>query len=548
MTPLERQQLIDALLDGAISEADFIRLEAELTIDPVARQEYYERVGLSLILENEAARLISTGEVASPAKANSGRPRASWRVAFLGMSAVAAALLLALLWRGMMGTPGDEPVEASGSQINASAEPKEEFASGFAVISGQADAVWEDGRARAVGSLVPPGEFHLRSGVVQLELFSGVVLVVEGQTQMTIHSPMEVAVVRGKVRARVPEPAQGFRVRTSTGQVVDLGTEFAVSAGDDETEVHVIDGQIDWHLPDRPARRLGAGEAIRRDKTGNENVFPSRADAFVGTEDLRSQLDLQQDHRLQQWTRRSEASRHDPRLVAYYQMSSKGLDDRLLSNLASGAGEKASSGAIVAGSPAADRWGRAGSAMNLSPAGSRIRVSVPGEHRSISLICWVRINSLDRWYNSLFLTDGHEQGEPHWQIMDDGRLFFSVKKRDVFDREKGEKDKHIYYSPVFWTSALSGQWLMLATVYDIDARRVTHYLNGEVLSEESIPEEYLVEIVRIGSASSGNGDQPKWDAPHFAVRNFNGNLDEFRLYSAALTGDEIRSLYTDGKP
>ena len=132
--------------------------------------------------------------------------------------------------------------------------------------------------------------------------------------------------------------------------------------------------------------------------------------------------------------------------------------------------------------------------------------------------------------------------------MDDGRLFFSVKKRDRFDLSKGELDKHIYYSPVFWDSSLSGQWLMIATVYDVDGKSVTHYLNGKQLSVESIPEEYLVQTVRIGNASLCNWGLPERDEPRFAVRNLNGSMDEFALFKAALSAQEIRKLYDDGKP
>ena len=166
----------------------------------------------------------------------------------------------------------------------------------------------------------------------------------------------------------------------------------------------------------------------------------------------------------------------------------------------------------------------------------------------MTFYCWTRIDSLDRLYNSLFLTDGHELHEPHWQIMDDGRLFFSVKKRDLFDRSRGEKDKHIFYSPPFWNTSLSGRWLMIATVYDSQRRMVTHYLDGELLSEEAIPEEYLVTNIRIGDASLCNWGLPERDQPRFAIRNLNGSLDEFLLFSAALSTDEIRRLYANGQP
>jgi hypothetical protein len=175
-------------------------------------------------------------------------------------------------------------------------------------------------------------------------------------------------------------------------------------------------------------------------------------------------------------------------------------------------------------------------------------MAVPGTYRSLSLICWVKINSLDRWYNSLFLTDGHDLHEPHWQIMDDGRLFFSVKKRDTWDASQGEKDKHIYYSPPFWSPTLSGQWLMIATVYDVDRQLVTHSLNGEVLSQEAVPHEYSVDEVSIGTASLGNWGLPERDEPRFAVRNLNGSMDEFMLFGAALSDLEVQEIYEQGAP
>ncbi len=541
MTALERHQLIDALLEGEISEADFVRLEAELSVDPIARREYYACVGLSLLLEHEAGASPPVDAAPTSSRPKAGSSRRRWRLAFATMTGVAAMLLLALAWQAQ------SRLGSHGQALNR--ETSEELASGFAVVSGQANTVWGDGRPRSDGSLVPPGEIHLRSGVAQFELFSGVVLVVEGEARLTVRSPMEVAVARGKVRASVPEPAHGFRLVTDTGEVVDLGTEFGVRATEDGAEVHVLDGAVDWKPRGAPARRLRQGEALFRTNTGREEPFDSRPDDFVGPDELRKRLRTLYLDRLRSWQDREEQLRDDPRLVAFYRVSPDDLAARRLPNLVRDRKTVASPGALVAATPAADRWGRSGRALDFSPAGSRVRLSVPGEYRSLTLTCWVRINSLDRWYNSLFLTDGHEQGEPHWQIMNDGRLFFSVKKREVFDRSRGEKDKHVFYSPPFWTPALSGQWLMIATVYDVDARTVTHYLNGEDLSREVIPEDYLVETVRIGNASLGNWGLPKfWDAPHFAVRNLNGSLDEFQLFSAPLSGDEIRRLYTDGKP
>jgi hypothetical protein len=57
MNPKERNELIDTLLEGDISEADLLRVEAELSINPAARKAYFDRVALSQALTEEAKSL-----------------------------------------------------------------------------------------------------------------------------------------------------------------------------------------------------------------------------------------------------------------------------------------------------------------------------------------------------------------------------------------------------------------------------------------------------------------------------------------------------------
>ncbi|MDG2122612.1 MAG: LamG domain-containing protein, partial [Verrucomicrobiales bacterium] len=232
----------------------------------------------------------------------------------------------------------------------------------------------------------------------------------------------------------------------------------------------------------------------------------------------------------------------DPRLLAYFPIHPDTTTKRRIPDT-SAADNHAT---LVRTDRVPDRWGRPGAALDFTPTGSRARLTVPGTHSALTLACWIKIDSLDRWYNSLFLTDGHELNEPHWQIMDDGRLFFSVKKYATATAD--HSDKHIFYSPSFWSPDLSGKWLHIATVYDTAAKTVTHYLNGEPLSIERIPEKYLVDTIQIGPASIGNWSEPKRDAPHFAVRNLNGSIDEFALFDTALDRTEITGLYKAGKP
>lgn len=553
MTPVELRSLIDDALEGIISEADFLRLEAELSINPVARREYYDRVFLSTWLVAEATTQHEQANDLN--RVTSDLPSRRWRLAFAAMAAVCASLLFIVFWQNrLMIDEQGLKAEVVGSDfsnqqsiiINHQSSSSEQQSSGFAILSGQADAVWGD-TVLSTGGIVPPGEVRLESGLAQFELFSGVTMVFEGEAQFSILSPMEVSVARGKVRARVPQPAQGFRLLTKAGEVVDLGTEFAVNVSADQSEVHVLDGEVEWHTTGHPAQLLKQGDATRSNAQGQTKIAADPT-TFVGALDLERRIRNQRQSRRGDWKEASQRLAQDERLIAHYQLTSAEVVERRLPNLASQSRERASEGAVVAATGAQNRWGESASALDFSPAGSRVRMQVPGEYQNLTLICWVRINSLDRWYNSLFLTDGHEQGEPHWQIMDDGRLFFSVKKNDVWDATKGEKDKLIFFSPSFWDSSLSGRWLMIATVYDGTNRQVTHYLNGEVLSQEAVPEEYLVTSIRIGEASLCNWGLPERNQPRFAIRNLNGSMDEFLLFSAPLSAEEIRILYEASRP
>ena len=58
----------------------------------------------------------------------------------------------------------------------------------------------------------------------------------------------------------------------------------------------------------------------------------------------------------------------------------------------------------------------------------------------------------------------------------------------------------------------------------------------------------FVRLVRIGAASIGNWSIPTRPDSEFAIRNLNGSMDEFAIFSAALSHAEIQEMYNNGKP
>lgn len=433
------------------------------------------------------------------------------------------------------------------TEEEAIAEKTELSAQGFGVLTGSDGAVWASHPNLEHGDLVPAGEVELKEGVAQLELFSGVTLVVEGKASFEIHSAMEMTVAQGKVRANVPEPAQGFRIKAAGGEIVDLGTEFAVRVTSEESQVHVIDGEVEWYPANRSEKQLmKKGEGLSWRKEEGERPLEARAEDFVGMQELTERLDNGRSSRRNAWLAYSRELARDERLIAYFPMSQPGRWHRTLYNEARAEGA-VSDGAIVAARRSEDRFGDVAGALDFSGTGSRVRLKVEQELTALTLLTWVKIDSLDRWYNSLFLTDGHELNEPHWQIMDDGRLFFSVKRR-THDKVKKLWDKHIVYSKPFWTPAMSGKWTQIVTTYDTANYAVCHFINGEKIHEEVLPENMRVDRIKIGPATIGNWSEPTRNDPKFSVRNFNGSMDEFAVFSVALDEGEISELYRKGKP
>ncbi len=89
MKPSERNELIDALIEGDITEADFLRLEAEMSIDPAARKAYFDRVALTQALTAEATAASAMKAVP---KMKPQRLWLSWRP----LTAAAAGLVFGL--------------------------------------------------------------------------------------------------------------------------------------------------------------------------------------------------------------------------------------------------------------------------------------------------------------------------------------------------------------------------------------------------------------------------------------------------------------------
>ena len=425
--------------------------------------------------------------------------------------AVASVLICLLVGRVTYLELTDDSSAAADNSPNANRRDDEEeaTASGVALVTRLVDVAWHEQQPPLeVGDALPPGKLAIASGLAQIEFFCGATVIVEGPAELELKSSTLAMVRRGRLRAHVPPAARGFSLEADGMKVVDLGTEFGLAVSSEGADVQVFDGEVELHPESAEKQRLTTGDSVARTADGKFEKGPYTPERFLDIAALQARADGQQTARFQKWKAWSEDLRRDPRLIAYYAFDETSEWNRKLPSSALPKNTELD-GAVVGAHRTTGRW-PAKSGLEFKRPGDRVRVQIPGEFASLTFACWVRIDSLDRWYNSLFLTDHYNQGEPHWQILDTGQLFFSVRyKPDDATGEQMEKPTHQkVLSPPFWKPSLSGRWLHLAVTYDAAAGRTTHYLNGEVLHEEKIAKDLHVKTTRIGAASIGNWSIP----------------------------------------
>ncbi len=501
--------------------------------------------GLELLQRREPAQ-----ETALSAKPEAQATRYGFRVSYWMMAAAALAVCVLIGRLVHLELFDDNPsIPIADVETDLKEKRQEPTSEGVALLTRLVDVEWEANQPPLEeGDALSPGRLAIQSGFAQIEFFCGATVIVEGPAELDLQSPRMARVRSGRLRAQVPPAARGFSLVVDDMKVVDLGTEFGLSVSSEGANVQVFDGEVELQQPQAEKRIVPAGQALVRNPDGTYAESQVTPDRFLDIAKLESRAADQREERYRRWQTWSESFRRDPRLITFYAFDSKGdwlrrLDSSLEPE------NKQLDGAVVGAHQVEGRWASKGG-LEFKRPGDRVRVQIPGEFNSLTLACWVKIDSLDRWYNSLFLTDHYNQGEPHWQILDTGQLFFSVRHKpdDVRGPAAKKKTHQPVLSPPFWKPSLSGRWLHLATTYNAETGRTTHYLNGKVLHEEFIDKDLLVKTTRIGAASIGNWSIPTQADSEFAIRNLNGSIDEFVILAAALSANEIKEMYENGKP
>ena len=229
------QNQIDCFLNETINDTDSKELEKRLIDDPEAREHYLNEVSLHASLRRRFT--VQQGTVMLPFE-KPFNPKVIYSL---------VACLVILL--GFFGTRF--------------------FTPSVAKITHAVGAYDGSGIAYESGESLNDGNIFLSRGLLRLDFSNGAVVTLEGPAELEIHDVNRINLNAGILTANIPESAIGFTVDTEAAHVVDLGTSFGVSVGEDgQTEVCVFDGEVEVSSSkasgaSKLAQLVREGEAIR---------------------------------------------------------------------------------------------------------------------------------------------------------------------------------------------------------------------------------------------------------------------------------------------
>jgi hypothetical protein len=523
----EFDEAVAAVCHGSVSDEQARALNELLRSDAAARDEYILRLELHARLASDPDLFAgSTKEVESPDKVvrlprrEAKTRRTKWVIAL-----AAGVAVLATGWWAL--------------RFVRSSEGKGATSEAVAMLNRVVDAQWKtNGEAPRLGAPLEPGWLRLKSGLAQIVFYSGARIVIEGPAEFQIVSPAEASFHDGKLIAEVPPQARGFRVSTPQMNVTDLGTAFGLDVKERRTELHVFKGSVEFQ-PKASARKqaLKEGAGAVTQNASVPKLITADQKAFASLFDLQSKSSAAEVLRHEQWRAAAGSLDEDPSLLVHFDFERADASEWRLRN---GSNRKSAAldATIVGCQWTEGRWPDK-HALEFRSVNDRVRLDVPGEYESLTLAAWVRVQGLDRQINSLFMSDGFEAGTVHWSVRHDGVLAVTA----IGSRPRGYQ---LCTSPPALTLNQFGLWVHLAVVLDGGAKHVVHYLNGAPASEHTLN---IKAPFRVGAAELGNWNAkgfPKNDP--FMIRNFGGAIDEFCLFGRALGAEEIRALYSTGKP
>jgi len=251
------EHLCHAVLEGTADEVQLEQFRAHLRANTEQRRAYADQAQMHALLTWQQGRaaipahsLLSPTDVPPHPKIRTFRSRMG---SPLLQAALAAAVLLMVgsaFWQ--FGDHGRKPHSVT-------------VAKGVSV-----DILASEGSPYQVGERVVLEKLRMDRGSLRFRISSGAVVDLEGPVILEFVNPMRLRLLLGNITIDVGSEAKGFVLDTASALLMDIGTRFGASVGNDgSTDVLVLEGEVEVYrageLPTQKSRlaSLYEGEAAR---------------------------------------------------------------------------------------------------------------------------------------------------------------------------------------------------------------------------------------------------------------------------------------------
>jgi hypothetical protein len=522
----ELKKLLADMLDGGLDADGRRRIAEFIREDKRARAFYLDYCQMHSMLRWENGLFVDKSvPPVYKTRIETKKKILAYRISRLAYVAAAAVIVCVGLLSMMFLTDGND-VHVSEYNENHVADPpsRGEDVGRITKISG-ASFAWggRDGSKFVEGDPIPSGQYRLTSGILEVMLDNGALIVIESPASFDLRSGSIIGFDSGRMVARIRDGVKGFTVETPHAYAEDLGTEFAIRVEEDRIdEFHVFDGEViirpKTGRRDRTLR-LRQGYAVRID---HSTATP------VG-------IDLAEDH----FIRRLSGPENDTygrlvmelRPVAYYNLEPSADGWTLLDKSPYGNDGRVSSKSRV---PWAS--GRIGSALEFSGPSAEGCAVVPDYPKTSSNVlsgcAWVYARSRPRWA-TIAVNWGERPGQFHLG------LFGTTGQLEVHINDAGDKRvvaKEFIPIPL-------NRWHHVAFVADGSVLRL--YRNGHEVASTPYSRINGDEEIR----SLGIGTRLDYRVDGRAGKSYafwHGKLDEIAIFNHALTAADIERLYQAG--
>lgn len=513
-----------------LAEPKFVLLEEILNDQPENSKQYEEKIFQSLEREDRRKKVIK------------------FMLALVAAIAIIASLNL-LKEKDKTTVVVSTPMEI------------EEAVHTIAIISSQNNAKWADDKFESHKNLNKE-ELHLLEGTARVDFIFGASLVMNAGAKITIEDEDKIFLHEGRVTCEVNEFGKGFIINTDKSEIVDLGTAFQVEAGKGkDTKIHVLEGEVKVRPNNaKLSKSFYKSEAVSV-SNNNLNEIKFSSESLFTIDEYEEALELQRNEKYKLWLENNKKIATNSDTVFHLVKSEKPLN-QLKQDIS---GTELQAVYTFGCSNERGRWLKNG-ALSYTKKYDRTLVRLKNERKNFTLTAWVKFDNLNseqnalmffempgRWMSSIGDSKRGKRNDTslgafhamRWMVTKGGR----PSLRMGYYGEKpvaGLLKWHTFQVPKKIISHNSmGNWLFLAVTVDSENLRVNHYFNGRRVAIENMDEELSakLEFLEIGNLSRPGKNEDKG----MAIR-LNGSIDELMVKGVALTPEEIKELYSIGKP